>query len=472
MVQTWHPVCPSFCGAALLKVHSITHRPLARPQFVVTIGKVKSIAIVKDLKLHGTVRILLQPFHDQIPTFKAFSISFVGAPYVHMHTGSKGMPLPNFVLRFLSNFITDMVLNWFVWPLRIGPIVMATGVNYYDIDRRPTAVVLTRLQQVVQVNRSRIDPNKMYRLAVWAGNAAQKSYTSVDYIRGDRLVFGGNKRGAGERFELVLKEPEIETIKIALEQIEGSFGSKPDTEEIARYEVKIRDVIQDNPDEKEDFEINYRVPLTTADMGSRGGEVVGKLEMGMILNPQKSGLDSDVGSVYVKVVTIAGIPRTDLAGWADPYFKILIADKHGTKEVHRSPVRKCRDDRALTWFLEESTAMQIRIRDSKDAPIDPTSRIILELYDDDPFKDQLIGKFEMTMTDLVEQHAGFVTDKFTFYGECEAKLQEWPPSEDKRKWTDSWYKPYEREYVPVQGKPNMMQCKLELEAIFSWLGYH
>ena len=52
-------------------------------------------------------------------------------------------------------------------------------------------------------------------------------------------MFGLDKgsNAAGERFEIVVKEPQIETIRVALEMIHGNTVTGFEEEEVARYEV-------------------------------------------------------------------------------------------------------------------------------------------------------------------------------------------------------------------------------------------
>lgn len=109
-------------------------------------------------------------------------MSFVGSPFIRMRVESKGIPLPSFVLNFISQFVTKLVLNMFVWPDRLM-VPMDFSVKYYELERKPSAVVLSRVIRVKvrspgQGEEAVIKPNLRYRLAIWSGNAFNKSYTS------------------------------------------------------------------------------------------------------------------------------------------------------------------------------------------------------------------------------------------------------------------------------------------------------
>jgi len=444
-------------------------------QVAVQIGKAKSIAIVKDIKLQATMRILLSPFHGRIPSFAGMAISFVGDPFIRLDMDSKGMPLPNAVLKWLGNFITDMILNWYVWPERLGPFVMdgydGPPTNWYELDRRPTSVLLARVQVLDGISPDLLKEGGQYRLAMWAGNAKQKSYTSVDTFRGNTLIFGKHKQGNGERFEMVLKEPEVEVITISLERVTAGFAAGTvDEEEIARCKVAVRDVMHDNPESKEDMEINYEVPLLNDKQVSQG-----TLRVGMIHNPMSQGLDSDVGTVWLKIFNVVGVPRMDITGWAEPYFvvKLPTAVEGDPKyvEVKRTAKFKCSDDRAPVSVWDEHMAMNIRIRKDKQSPIPDGLAIRLELWDSDRFsKDTLIASWDKPFADLIDKK-GFETGQFRFKGRCPAKLNR--RDDSKRPWTDEWSKPFPTEYAePAKGPKDELECTLQLEASFAWLGYY
>ena len=40
-------------------------------------------------------------------------------------------------------------------------------------------------------------------------------------------------------------------------------------------------------------------------------------------------MDSEVGAVWVRVVTLRGIPRMDVMSWADPYLTVKLPDVGG-----------------------------------------------------------------------------------------------------------------------------------------------
>ena len=67
------------------------------------------------------------PPFTQIPVIRALSISFARTPTAKFQVRTKGTPLPAFVLTWISNIITEMVLEWFVWPERVVVPIDTSG---------------------------------------------------------------------------------------------------------------------------------------------------------------------------------------------------------------------------------------------------------------------------------------------------------------------------------------------------------
>lgn len=129
--------------------------------------------------------------------------------------------------------------------------------------------------------------------------------------------------------------------------------------------------------------------------------------------------DSDYGALYVKIICAKGVPKVDVAGWAEPYFLIRLPDESGVhKEVFRTPAKKCRDDRSSVWYGVEYTGMKIKIRDAVKGPFLPDRDVVVELWDKDRItKDTRIGTWKMPISELCkEEHGGAIAKTFRMDG--------------------------------------------------------
>jgi len=638
----------------------------AEIQLAVGVGKLTSVVVVSDVKLQATLRLLFKPLWDEAPCFKAVAVSFVGTPFFRCAVDGRGLPLPDAVLTYIGNTITEMILSWYAWPNRLL-VPMTTTVSYYELEPKPRAVVLVRLMALrgfgakaaAPVGRSsnsvedgglfgseheeghsghehstptskgarkkfgfgrkqrpsiaeegpyspdsggpddgeppsRREPaeakpsvnlSKKHRVSVFIRGAKREHSSARSFIAADGTASGdlewrptttggilsgtGSKAlsglkaardvakkaassgaqtlasgrrhrasrigesdedddGAdrfdgdpdpapddeieGETFALVVKEPDVESVLLVLEEVSDSLMGGSSVREVARYEVPLRDVIVDTPPGTDDHEVRYSVPMSTEAFGVEGGETLGRADVGLTLNDVHQGLDSDVGGVWIKIIDVRGVPKCDPGGaWAQPYFVVRVPDAggrypplegKGCSRAYPPAASRARwtttpgcatDDRASCWIGAEHTFMGVPLRAAPGGPLlpaapasayaatgrdppvlgDPSDRrcVRLDLFDRDAFgDDDPIGTLEIPLADVLSA-GGCLCANLPFRGVADRGLQ---PNPARRKPFVGAFgaEGFPTEYRDHPTDRKLLECRLEVQLAVAWLGYH
>jgi hypothetical protein len=375
----------------------------------------ESVLSLENVKFKTIVRFVLQPLTDEFPCFAAYSVSFVGKPFIRFDVNTKGFPLPSAVVKYITKSFTDTAFNWYVWPNRI--LVPNDWSQWNALEVRPTAILRARLMKLDSIIdtvmegkiKNKIPTSKKfhkwhlksekearrhpYRVTMSSNVAQIVSTELLPVSTGGTIVIGrvmADGSTPGIVFHIVLREPPMETLTLNLERVKkghrwvpcngavgclsGRMNQNPERlkyTEVGHTEIRMGHILDKNELEEEDFEVGLRVPIREGD--GVAARVVAYATLGLTINPINHGLDSEVGCIYVKVGELMGMPKMDDGtGWANPIFRFSVPDEKGnyTRTWTSNPV-KCPDDRNIVYLGCEHVFMDIVVRTRRDGAFKP-----------------------------------------------------------------------------------------------------